>query len=489
MSIFYTDSGSIDILAVSQLSASSGITGSLFGTASYANVAQTLLGTVTSASYADTASYVQLAQSASYATFNISAGTTSNDLSNLVFSNSNGVSFGLNGSTITATVNAGAANLTISAGTVTNAVSSLVFSNSNNISFGLNGSTITATAASSLTNINISAGTTSNNISALVFANVPGLSFGLNSNTITGNAAINFSAGTTSNDINNQIVFGNANNHTFGINASTLTVSYQAPINSYYENIVAIQGTNTSNFATNANLVQPFILPYDISVSYIRVPIFFSFVSSTFGTTNNTSFQYRQTQTYFANLYSMGVGASSKSLQYITQASISLIYQASATQGANSNQQTQAFAFTWYSEGQTTSQNTYSITNVGASNFSFGTGVLSSVSGLRMIDLALATSLQAGDYWIAFQRSSATATTNLAGVTNVSLNNQFGFASQPTILGFGQNSTDATIFQQQPGVGSWSATNQGGTTDSIGLSQIRSAVSFPRVPFQLIRFA
>ena len=39
---------------------------------------------------------------------NMSAGTTSNNLATVVFSNSNGVSFGLNGSTITASVNAGA---------------------------------------------------------------------------------------------------------------------------------------------------------------------------------------------------------------------------------------------------------------------------------------------------------------------------------------------------------------------------------------------
>jgi hypothetical protein len=39
---------------------------------------------------------------------NVSAGTTSQNLSNFVFSNSNGVSFGLNGSTITASVAAGA---------------------------------------------------------------------------------------------------------------------------------------------------------------------------------------------------------------------------------------------------------------------------------------------------------------------------------------------------------------------------------------------
>lgn len=62
---------------------------------------------------------------------NFSAGTTSNNLQSVVFSNSNGLAFGLNGSTITG-------SYTIPGATV--------FSNSNNVSFGLNGSTVTATA-------------------------------------------------------------------------------------------------------------------------------------------------------------------------------------------------------------------------------------------------------------------------------------------------------------------------------------------------------
>jgi len=45
---------------------------------------------------------------------NVSAGTTSQNLSNLVFSDSNGVSFGLNGSTITGSVNAGGGGGTVS---------------------------------------------------------------------------------------------------------------------------------------------------------------------------------------------------------------------------------------------------------------------------------------------------------------------------------------------------------------------------------------
>jgi hypothetical protein len=84
MAIFYTDSGSLSDLVVSnKLEA----TGSLFGTASYG----------LSAGFAQSAN------------FNVSASSVSNNVSQLVFSNSNNVSFGLNGSTLTATATAAGA--------------------------------------------------------------------------------------------------------------------------------------------------------------------------------------------------------------------------------------------------------------------------------------------------------------------------------------------------------------------------------------------
>ena len=82
------------------------------------------------------------------AAINVSAGTLSSNISNLVFSNANGVSFGLDGNTITATAagGGGGGNLNISAGTTSNNLTNVVFSNANNVSFGLNGSTVTAIA-------------------------------------------------------------------------------------------------------------------------------------------------------------------------------------------------------------------------------------------------------------------------------------------------------------------------------------------------------
>jgi hypothetical protein len=131
---------------------------------------------------------------------NISAGTTSNNLSAFVFSNLNGVSFGLNGSTVTASANAGGIN--IAAGTQTASTSTVVFSNSNGISFGLSGSTqLTASytvpsTAGLISNINVSAGTTSNNLSAITFSNSNNVSFGLSGSVVTATATVTYPAQT-----------------------------------------------------------------------------------------------------------------------------------------------------------------------------------------------------------------------------------------------------------------------------------------------------
>jgi hypothetical protein len=96
---------------------------------------------------------------------NISAGTTSNNLASIVFSNSNGVSFGLNGSTITASaagggggIGAGVSNLGNTAGsTGTVTTGNVVFVGSNGItlsqSTGAAGSAATITILGNQTTI------------------------------------------------------------------------------------------------------------------------------------------------------------------------------------------------------------------------------------------------------------------------------------------------------------------------------------------------
>ncbi len=86
-----------------------------------------------------------LSNAATISNIKLSAGTASNNLSAVTFSDVGGVSFGLNGSVITASAPAAAASpVNFSAGTTSGNLGSVVFSNLNGVTFGLNGSTITA---------------------------------------------------------------------------------------------------------------------------------------------------------------------------------------------------------------------------------------------------------------------------------------------------------------------------------------------------------
>jgi hypothetical protein len=202
---------------------------------------------------------------------NVSGGTTSNNLSAVVFSNSNNVSFGLNGSTMTAsaTVASSQGSVNFSGGTTSNNLSAITFSNSNGVSFGLNGSTMTASVAAALTNINVSAGTTSNNLTAVVFSNSNNVSFGLNGSTVTATASvassltnINFSAGTTSNLLS-AVTFSNSNGISFGLNGSTMTAVFGG-VSSWS---VAGGPATALSMGNRSLFFEAIVVPYNITVT------------------------------------------------------------------------------------------------------------------------------------------------------------------------------------------------------------------------------
>lgn len=143
-------------------------------------------------------SLVLVAPSPGGASFNISAGTASQNLTNLVFSNSNGVSFGLSGSTITAsrdayTQSVQAGSYTVEGNTVAGSTLTVpgglrVYA-SNNITAGLtNGSLVLIGNSSGAGSLTVSAGTSSAALQSLVFSNNGGVSWGLNGSTITASA-------------------------------------------------------------------------------------------------------------------------------------------------------------------------------------------------------------------------------------------------------------------------------------------------------------
>lgn len=219
---------------------------------------------------------------------NFSAGTTSGNLGSVVFSNSNGVSFGLNGSTITASAAGGgggvnfgvstAGNTAGSTGTVStgnvvlvgsgpislsqstgaagsaatitiNAPATSSLAGTNGISVSVNGSTISVSQLSPA--VYLSSNTTAQSSSSaypppnLTMVGMGNVSLGWSSNglvvsggTVAGQP-VNFSAGTTSGNLGS-VVFSNSNGVSFGLNGSTITASAGAAFSG------GVSGGNTS---------------------------------------------------------------------------------------------------------------------------------------------------------------------------------------------------------------------------------------------------
>lgn len=119
--------------------------GETVGTIAGSDLALTVNTLGVSIGYAKWLTTAMLSNAATISNINVSAGTTSNNLSAVTFDNAGGVSFGLAGSVVTASAPGAAASpVNFSAGTTSSNLDSVVFSNSNGFSFGLNGSTITA---------------------------------------------------------------------------------------------------------------------------------------------------------------------------------------------------------------------------------------------------------------------------------------------------------------------------------------------------------
>lgn len=175
---------------------------------------------------------------------NLSAGTTSNNLSAFVLSNSNGVSFGLNGSTVTASYTVPTvtnSSITVSDNGTSGTLARLAFTNLNGVtlslSTGAGGShTIVGShnALTSQSNQAFSASGGSSAFQTLSFANSNGLTFSNSNGSVIASytvpstagllSAVNLSAGTTSNNLS-AFVASNSNNVSFGLNGSTLTAS------------------------------------------------------------------------------------------------------------------------------------------------------------------------------------------------------------------------------------------------------------------------
>lgn len=192
--------------------------------------------------------------SAGVSTLGNTLGTTGMIASQLLFVGSNNMTLSqsVNGNSATISFFGGAGGVAISGGTQLATSGTVNWANSNGISFGLSGSTqMTASytvpsTAGLISAINFSAGTTSNNSAAINFANGGGVSFGLNAGTITATVATNyltaqsnpaFSADASSTF--QTLVFQNSNGVSFSNNLGAIRLTHDLQFISGTSNITS----------------------------------------------------------------------------------------------------------------------------------------------------------------------------------------------------------------------------------------------------------
>lgn len=406
-------------------------------------------------------------------TSSVSSGTV--DARSLTFVGAGALSVGYsNGSVVLSAPSAAAGNVTFSAGAASAGLASVVFSNSNGVSFGLNGSTITASAAGGGVAIYASDGTFS---TGTVSLSASGGAITIN----TAASKIGFSVPQTSSLVG-------INNISVSSNGSTISVLNQWI--SSYENLVPFGSniTRTLNGASVSDAVA-FNLPMPGSFSFLRIPVLMTTGSTTLATANlSASASGAIYSTWNAVVYSLGVGANSRSLQSVASGSVGATFMNSISVTGAGTQYSVTQGHTFPVEGGTSSLTTqYSISNT---NYSLTTNqIATNFSSLRFIDIPFANSLSAGPYWLIFGMSTSSATNSTAwtGLTaaNVRYSNHYG-ASQAN-LAFGvMGSTNLSSLGL--GAGSFS-TAGGGTTNSLPISAISSNASNVRPYFQGLRSA
>lgn len=467
----------------------------------------------------------------------ISGGTNSQSTGTVNFSNSNGVSFGLNtDGVMTATVqtnyittamasNRGSDFVNTTAGLNLTNISATLGSNSLSFSVGnyittaalsnhshgnptLNLTNLSGTTASNSAGFTLSLsagagggdairGIAANGSTASTntvhFSNSNNISFGFgaagNSTVLTadvGLAASNSAGSFTFKTLN----FSNANNVTFGTSAGgiiTASVAAAGGGNTYSFHKLGDYpvATHTTSFAQSTSAVLPFLLPQALSINIVRMIYSGSVAaSSTQATTGNTSLSMSGRTSHNLVFYSRGVGVNSLSLQYVTSTQVvdaqlvTISFAANSTQMSYSNRLTLGTAsFTKDYSSSAASQN-------------FHTSNLTDLTGARYIDLPSELSFSGGQWWLAYGRSTRSSTQNasisVATRMLVSHNSQIAISMNTLAIGMiGGNTNSSVGFL--PAHGSFSTGGAGGTTSSITMANISTLVSNNMLHIQLMR--
>jgi hypothetical protein len=277
------------------------------------------------------------------------------------------------------------------------------------------------------------------------------------------------------------------------VNGSTISV-YPSPASYFAWPGDPFAASTTLTLGGSSLFLEPVVIPWPVSASYVRFP-----VSQGFGSTSQTtggangSATFNVSHTYYMLLFTQNVGASSRSLNtYLstTQTSCMQIQQSQAA----TNQQTVSHFFTYPVTGNSSVGFTtgYNPTNA---SIQISTTHLTAFNGAHFLDIPFATVLTPGNYWLGLQLSSATASTsngrNYTNITAATMRNSFYAQSQVSanIQDMGANTTAGSNMWGGVGHGWWTTDTNGRTTASINLAQVSTIANQPIVPFLVVRHA
>lgn len=300
------------------------------------------------------------------------------------------------------------------------------------------------------------------------------------SQTISGNTS------GTSTVSGTNIVWAGGNNVTLAVataaSLATISINAMGATKSWYENLKGLAGTSTMQPNGSSHYVFPFEVDQVVSASYARFPVSWAMTSTSLGTSAApTSTTFSVAGTFAMVIYTQGVGANSRSLQYLTSGQANWTWQCSVTEAGATNNWTITNNITWPQEGGTTSSLASSYAST-LSTINASTTGMTNWTGSRYLDVPFAASLSPGNYWMAINQ--ATTTGGGKGInwmfTNVCRSQE---NAQYAIIGQATNSSN----QHQFGLGSWSTNASGVTTASIALANISSVANQQRPYFQFIR--
>lgn len=372
---------------------------------------------------------------------NVSAGTTSNNLSNFVFSNSNSVSFGLNGSTITASVG----------------TQQYVLSDSNNVSFGLNGSTITATAGQTINFYGVSNTTQSSSgtidARTLSFRGAGNVSVGYSNGSVVISATGGGAGGGIANQAGTQtatsgtVIFSNSNGVSFGMsNSSVITASFNGTLNS-----VVMSNANNIVFgsAGNTTITASYNPGTISSASFVPGGA----ITNTQNANNSMSFRYFSLDRYLS----------------LTQMAFPMVI--SLSSGANTTVGSLAFTSggALYTRNGSTLSPLVGTTGNTTYTWASNTANFNNVNGVRNVPFALATVLPPGEYWAGAYVS--TASTNFANSISALVGSQY---TGLNVADFGAATNNSLGFVRMQGL---CATVLTATSQTFQESQITAAGS------------